>query len=213
MTGLRDRKKKEARHRIISAAADLIAEAGLDDTTMDDIAAAADVSVATVYNYFGSKSALLLAGVEEDTAKMIAAGEDVLAEPGADVVVAVQRLARIYADEFLAWDPRLLREVLSAAYQRPGGQELSVELAAMDERLITQVVILLSHFDELKQLRSGLEPHEAALLVFSVFALQLFMFISLEGSTAADTKAQIDRQIELAFVGLAPHTNRKETKK
>ncbi len=212
MSGLRDRKKKEVRHRIIRAAENLFAEAGLDDTTMDDIAAAADVSVATVYNYFGSKSALLLAGVEEDTARLTAAGETVLADPGKDVVVAVQRLARIYADEFLAWDPRLLREVLSAAYQRSDGQELTVELAAMDEQLITQMVTLLSYFDELKQLRSGLEPYEAALLVFSVFVLQLFMFISLEGSTAVATKVQIDRQIELAFVGLAPTTKKKETK-
>ena len=213
MTGLRNRKKREVRHRIISAAADLFAEAGLGDTTMDGIAAAADVSVATVYNYFGSKSALLLAGVEDDTAKMIDAGGAVLADPGPDVVEAVQRLTHIYASEFLAWDPRLLREVLSAAFQRRGGEELTLELAAMDEQLIAQMVTLLSHFDEQKQLRIGSQPYEAALLIFSAFALQLFMFISLEGLTASDTQAQLDRQIELAFVGLAPSTRKKETNK
>ena len=50
VTGLRDRKKQEVRRRIIAAAADLFTTPGLDATTMEDIAAAADVSVATVYN-------------------------------------------------------------------------------------------------------------------------------------------------------------------
>lgn len=213
MTGLRDRKKREIRLRIIASAADLFASAGLEETTMEEIAAAANVSVATVYNYFGSKSALLLAGVEDDTARMITAGATILAEPGADAVAAVQRLAQIYADDLLSWDPALLREVLSTAYRHRGGQEITLELAAMDEQLLTQVMELLAHFDQLGQLRPEVQPQDAALLIFAAFALQLFMFISLDDISIADTKAQLDRQIALAFVGLAPHTTRKETGK
>ena len=70
MTGLRDRKKREVRHRIIAAAAAQFASRGLDTTTMEDIADAADVSLGTVYNYFGSKLALLVAGMEDETAAM-----------------------------------------------------------------------------------------------------------------------------------------------
>jgi AcrR family transcriptional regulator len=211
MAGLRDRKKQEVRQRIIAAAADLFTESGLDTTTMEEIAAAADVSVATVYNYFGSKSALLVAGVEDDTAAMIAAGEAVLADPGPDVVQATQRLVQIYADDLLAWDPRLLRELLGAAFERRGGRELTVELAALDEQLLGQMMVLLSHFD--RDLRPGVQPHEAAMQIFSGFALQLFMFISLDDLSPSDIQAQIDRQIELAFTGLAPQTDKKEKTK
>ena len=209
MTGLRDRKKREQRHRIIKAAASLFAEHGLDATTMDDIAAAADVSVATVYNYFGSKSSLLLAGVEEDSVRMVAAGRAVIDEPGPDVVAATQRLARIYLDDFTAWDKRLLREVLGAAYQRTGGSELTEELARMDQMLIEQMMLLLAGFHAKGALADGVEVYEATLLVFSVFVLQLFMFISLEDFENSDLYEQVDRQIELAFAGINRESEQK----
>jgi AcrR family transcriptional regulator len=202
MTGLRDRKKRELRLRIIQAAARLITDKGLDATTMEDVAAAADVSVGTVYNYFGSKKALLLAGVAEDTERMVAAGTSVLSRPGPDPAGAVKRLTSVYLDDFLTWDPRLLREVLSAAFQRFGGEEITMELAAMDQRLIEQMMELLAHFHAKGELRRGVEVYDATLLIFSVFVLQLFMFISIEGFPVADLKRQVDRQIELAFAGL-----------
>lgn len=202
MPGLRERKKQELRHRIIREAVALFAENGLDATTMEEIAAAADVSVGTVYNYFGSKGALLLAGVEEDTDRMVTAGMAVLDAPGDDVVAAIQRLARVYLDDFTSWDRRLLREVLGAAYQRSDGAELTEELARMDQRLIEQNMVLLSHFQNQHQLADDVEVYEAALIVLSVFVLQLFMFISLESYETTDLYEQVDRQIGLVFAGL-----------
>ena len=166
---------------------------------MDDIASAADVSVATVYNYFGTKGALLLAGVAEDTEAMVVAGQAVIDQPGPDVVAATQRLARIYLDDLTTWDRRLLREVLSAAYQRSGEPELTEELVRMDQRLIEQMMLLLSHFHAEGALTEGVEVYEATTLVFSVFVLQLFMFMSLDDFTASDLYEQVDRQIQLAF--------------
>ena len=202
MTGLRDRKKKEQRHRIIWAATGLFAEKGLDDTTMEDIAAASDVSVATVYNYFGSKSALLLAGVTEDTELMVKAGAAVLESPGPNVIAATQRLARIYVEELSSWDKRLLREVMSAAYQRSGGTDLTEELAQMDQRLLEQMMMLLAHFHQEGQLAEDVDVEGATLLVFSAFVLQLFMYMSLEEFTTEDLYEQVDRQITLAFTGI-----------
>ncbi|MCP4309412.1 MAG: TetR/AcrR family transcriptional regulator [bacterium] len=207
MTGLRDRKKQEVRRRIISAAADLITASGLEATTMEDIAAAADVSVATVYNYFGSKSALLIAGVEDDTTGILLAGRAVLNDPGPDVVDAMQRLVRIYADDLLGWDPKLLRELFGAAFERLGGPELTVELAALDKQVLGQMVELLVQFVD--DLGPGVQPQEAAMQVFSGFVLQLIMFVSLPDPSPVEIKTQIDRQIELAFTGLAPAANKK----
>lgn len=209
MTGLRDRKKKQVRHRIIEAAAHLFATNGLDGTTMDEVARMAEVSVATVYNYFGNKNSLLLAGVEEDTDEMIALGSAVLARPGTNPVKAVQRLLGIYGDHFSSWDPALLREVLSAAFQRAGGEELTVELAAMDQRLIEQMMTLLAGFHSKQQLSTDVDVYEATLLLFSVFVLQLFMLLSIDGFTAANLRDQVARQVELAFSGLAPQTDKK----
>lgn len=56
----RDIRKAETRARLVAAAARLFAERGVGGTTMDEIAAAADVSRTSVFNYFGYKEAILV---------------------------------------------------------------------------------------------------------------------------------------------------------
>lgn len=60
MPGLRDRKKLQQREAFVDAAIRLFEERGIDATSIDDIAEAADVSRATVFNYFPYKEAILV---------------------------------------------------------------------------------------------------------------------------------------------------------
>ena len=57
--GRRERRKLEVRARIYGAARELFAKQGFDATTVDEIAAAADVASATFFNHFQSKQVLL----------------------------------------------------------------------------------------------------------------------------------------------------------
>jgi AcrR family transcriptional regulator len=59
MAGLRERKKLATRIAIREAAMRLFAEHGFAGTTVDDIAAAADVSRATVFTYFPTKEEIV----------------------------------------------------------------------------------------------------------------------------------------------------------
>jgi len=61
--GRRERKKQDTRDRLIDAAVALFAEQGYDPTTMEQIAARADVARATVFNYFARKEDLVLGWV------------------------------------------------------------------------------------------------------------------------------------------------------
>ncbi|MFF8830054.1 TetR/AcrR family transcriptional regulator [Streptomyces sp. NPDC015131] len=58
--GLRERKKRQTRQHISDVATGLFLERGFDTVTIAEIAAAADVSVNTVYNYFPAKEDLFL---------------------------------------------------------------------------------------------------------------------------------------------------------
>ena len=68
MTARRLTAKGEAtRRRIVVAAAQLMYERGITDTTVEDVRAAAGVSGSQVYHYFADKQALLLAVIDHQT--------------------------------------------------------------------------------------------------------------------------------------------------
>ncbi|MDX2970005.1 TetR/AcrR family transcriptional regulator [Kribbella solani] len=60
-TGLRERWRVKARRTIQERALDLFDERGFDAVTIEEIAAAAEVSPSSVYRYFGTKEGLIVA--------------------------------------------------------------------------------------------------------------------------------------------------------
>jgi len=59
-TGLRERKKQKTREAIQRAALRLFSRNGYDETTVEDIAAAAEISASTFFNYFPTKEDVVL---------------------------------------------------------------------------------------------------------------------------------------------------------
>jgi AcrR family transcriptional regulator len=70
--GLRERKKLESWRAIRAAALDLFQARGFETVSIDDIAAAANVSRTTFFNYFASKEAVVFDPDPEDREQLLA---------------------------------------------------------------------------------------------------------------------------------------------
>jgi AcrR family transcriptional regulator len=98
--GLRERKKVETARAVRDAAIKLFLQRSFDDVSVAEIAAAANVSKMTVFNYFPTKEDLLFMPMEEHTEEMAevvrdrSAGESPLAA-----------LRRHHLDRLAARDP------------------------------------------------------------------------------------------------------------
>jgi AcrR family transcriptional regulator len=92
--GRRDRKKSETRQALRDAAHRLFAEKGFSQTTIDDIAAAADVSRRTFFRYYDSKDDLLRSDVSDLLPVMLAAlrGRPADEPPFAAILAALRTL-------------------------------------------------------------------------------------------------------------------------
>lgn len=200
MTGLRERKKHRTRQSIVKEAGRLFASQGFQATTMDEIAAASDVSVGTLYNYYGTKNTVLLAHMGSQVADMMEAGAEVLAAPPADAVVAVQSLAGLYLDRFIALDRGLLREVFAAGFGP--SSDLLPELIRLDELLAHQLDGLLQQFSASGQLHADINVEEATTLLYSLLITQLLIYVSMENMKPTSLRRAVARQIEIAFAGL-----------
>src|ERR1700737_4393775 len=91
--GLRERKRQQTRERLTRMAVALFLDRGFEATTLDDIAAAADISRRSFFHYFTSKEDVVFAWQEESAAALIAA---VAARPANESMLAAAENA-IYA--------------------------------------------------------------------------------------------------------------------
>ena len=196
--GLRQRKKAETRQALWHAAVGLFLERGYDNVSIAEIAAAANVSKMTVFNYFSTKDDLVFGPMEEhieEYAKVVrsrATGESVVAA-----------LRRHWLDRLAARDP------ITGLNDSPGIAGLQ-RLILQTPSLMPRLYVFVHRSEEalieaLEQETDRLTARLAASQITSVQGVLLMHNLEqlLAGRPADDVHAEAVANAQQAFDVLA----------
>ncbi|MQA78128.1 MAG: TetR family transcriptional regulator [Streptosporangiales bacterium] len=145
--GLRERKKQRTRQLIATTAHALFVERGFDAVTVAEVARRADVSVATVFNYFPTKEDLVYSQMEAfQTALVEAIGNR---GPGVPVSAAFRGFVFEYPQGLLAdHDPDALEDLVAGARMIAGSPALRArERQTFDECIASLAEVLAAEVD------------------------------------------------------------------
>src|SRR3954451_11154509 len=110
-TGLRERKKQQTRLLIANTARRLFAERGFEAATVAEVARAADVAEATVFNYFPTKEDLFYSGLEAFEEELLKAIRE--REPGESALAAFRTFVLQRRGLLSATDPEAIKRLAS----------------------------------------------------------------------------------------------------
>jgi AcrR family transcriptional regulator len=171
-TATRRRERAESVDRVLEAAQRMLGEGAFHAATMDELAAAAGVSRATVFNRFGSKlgvlEALFTRGMEGPEMTAI---QDALAleDPVGALEAAVKASCTIWD---VYWDVHL--HLQSVAVLEPGAAEL-VDRQREEQRAGIQE--LMKRLAKADKLRPGLSQARATATLHMLTSLESFLWL------------------------------------
>lgn len=144
-TGLRVRQREKRKENIVYAAGELFASAGYDATSLEQIGAAADVSVPTIYTFFASKEDLLLGLLETDRRLLVPHLEDILASPPDDPIEAVLTVSLTVLTRGYDIDKKSVwREILAASFRgSPERRHQYTKLQVLQTDYLERIVNLM----------------------------------------------------------------------
>ena len=194
MPGLRARQKADRDRRILRAAAQLFRETGYDRSKMEAIAALAEVSIGTVYNYYQNKGDLLVAIVSLEVNEVLSAGETLVAAPPIDVEAAVNAIITIYLDHSLVYlDKDMWRNAMAITTRQPDSP-FGREYRILDARLANQVCGLIARLQQAGRVRGDVDVQAVGEMFFNNTNMMFIVFVKDEAMSLAALKAAIARQ-------------------
>lgn len=176
--GLRERQKADRRSRILEVAKARFQTGGYAATTVEQIAADAEVSAVTVYNYFDSKAGLLLALVSESDQLLIRQLNAMIARKPASVIEAVARFGQILRRHAMSYLTKSTwREVVSASIHEGSG-EFGRTYLALDRILVDLMQSMIRDFQDRGIVSADVDSENLADCLFSLQNIRFFQFIA-----------------------------------
>jgi AcrR family transcriptional regulator len=194
MTGLRARQKADRHQRILQAASELFRKSGYEGAKIEAIAALAEVSIGTIYNYYQNKGDLLVAIVAMEVNEVLNAGSGVIARPPANVMKAVDRLVTGYIEHSLVYlSKEMWRQAMAISTQQPESP-FGKTYSNLDRALTDQTCALILRLQELGLVRPAIDARSVGEMIFNNTNMMFIIFVKNEAMTISELRAAIRRQ-------------------
>jgi AcrR family transcriptional regulator len=192
----RERKKEETKERIFTTAMKLFKSQGFEATTIDEIAAKADVAKGTFFNYFPRKEAVFGYLSEDWLAQAEAESADIMSRPGRvgpQLISMFSELAAFYEQE-----PALAKHVVQEWMRNQhSGNDV------MCQRWDELGVGLIRKLQDSGELRTD-EPAERLLAVIHAVHQGTIVEYLESPQSPFPLRDELRRRLTLAIEGLAP---------
>ena len=194
MAGLRERQKADRTGRILKAASTLFRAQGYDAVRIEDIAAMAEVSAGTCYNYFSTKGDLLLAIVSMEVEEVVDAGRGVIHDLPASTADALGGLVGLYFDHSLNYlSKEMWRKAMAFSIEAPD-TPFSQRYTELDAMLSAQVCDLITALQERRLARPDLDPKTLGQILFNTLNQMFIEFVKDDTMALADLHRKSDSQ-------------------
>lgn len=202
MTGLRERQKAGRRRDILAAASQLFAKQGFADTSVETIAARAEVGTGTVYNYFSSKGDLLMALVALDGEQVRAKGTRYMNGISGDAATALYGLLSIYIDHSLVHLTKELWRNAMATALTQADSPFGLGYFENDRLLAEQVAELVATLQASGRLRAEIDATQAGSALFILVNGLFMQYVAQEKMAKTQLLARLRAQVDLFVAGL-----------
>ena len=194
MAGLRAKHKIDRNSRIVEAASGLFRREGYEGARIEEIAAKAEVSVGTIYNYYRNKGDILVAIVSMEVHEVLAAGQRILQKPPKNVEKAVDALIATYIDHSLVYlSKEMWRQAMATSTQQPDSP-FGKTYTSLDRALADQTCALILKLQELDLARDDIDARGVGEMLFNNMNMMFIEFIKREDMSNRELRADIRRQ-------------------
>ncbi|MBL9035136.1 MAG: TetR/AcrR family transcriptional regulator [Rhodospirillaceae bacterium] len=194
MAGLRERQKATRTQRILDEAFGLFRNVGYEAARIEDIAAAAELSVGTFYNYFPGKAEILLAMVTAEVEGVLASGERSLRLKHKSVAAALDHLIGGYYANTFVYTTKEMWRVAMAQVTVNAGTLFSRRYTDLDRRLTQQVRACLNGLQQKGMVLAGVDTDALGEMVFNNLNMMFIECVRSDEMTTDELRAHVARQ-------------------
>lgn len=194
MSGLRQKQKALRHDRILEAAAALFRQHGYEAVKMEAIAAAAEVSIGTIYNYYQNKGDLLVAIVSLEVSEVLRNGERVIDDPPRHAGKAVDALVGGYVEHSLHYlSKEMWRQAMAISTRQPESP-FGETYAALDTALARQTCALIGKLKDLGLLDTKADAASLGEVLFNNTNMNFILFVKTAPMSMPELRAALRRQ-------------------